>query len=94
MANPSGALCPSHPDGRRKVRLRLVKILSVSVLFSPKIELLLLRKSAPGLAMWRDKNPLPVPDGGHRSGGGGVLPWCRTRYDGTDLGAPYYRRTR
>src|SRR5208282_1713598 len=44
--------------------------LSVSVLFSPKIELLLLRKSAPGLAMWRDKNPRPVPDGGHRSGGG------------------------
>ena len=22
--------------------------------------------------MWRDKNPLPVPDGGHRSGGGGA----------------------
>ena len=32
MANPSGALCPSHPDGHRKGRLRpwLVKILSVS----------------------------------------------------------------
>ncbi len=31
MANPSGALCPSHPDGHRKVRLRpwLVKIIGV-----------------------------------------------------------------
>ena len=36
MANPSGALCPSHPDGHRKVRLRpwLVKIIGVSSIFS------------------------------------------------------------
>src|SRR5208283_2134407 len=33
------------------------------------------------------KSPSPFLTGG--TARGGVLPWCRTRYDGTDLGAPY-----
>src|SRR5271157_334419 len=44
----------------------------------------LLRKSAPGFATWCDKVPLPVLDGGHRSGGrASVVPnpvrWHRPR---------------
>ena len=41
--------------------------------------------------MSRDNNPFPVPSRGHRSGG--VLQWCRTRDDGTNLSAPKDRRT-
>jgi hypothetical protein len=60
---------------------RLGRLL-VTVLFSPKKELLL-RKSAPGLAMWRDKNPWPpCSTGGVRNAGGGVMPWDEARSDG------------
>ena len=57
------------------------------VLFSLKTELLL-RKSGPGLAAWRTISPYPHEVRGVHCFRGGVLPWCRTRFDGTDIGAP------
>jgi len=50
--------------------------------------LLLLRKSGPELAGWRDKPPGPHEAPGVHCFRGGVLPWCRTRFEGTDIGAP------
>src|SRR5271157_1510899 len=48
-------------------------------------------KIHPGLVHVARQTPSAFLAGG--TARGGVLPWCRTRYDGTDLGAPYDRRT-
>ena len=49
---------------------------------------LLLRKSGPELTRWRDKTPRPHEAPGVHCLRGGVLPWYRTRDDGTDRGTP------
>ena len=54
----------------------------------PREKMLLLRKSGPELAGWRDNPPRPPWGGGGARLAGGRLPWCRTRFHGTDIGAP------
>ena len=56
--------------------------------FSGKNDEPLLRKSGPELAGWRDNPPGPHEAPGVHCLRGGVLPWCRTRFHGTDIGAP------
>ena len=64
------------------------RVIRCRCFFSGKNDELLLRKSGPGLAAWRDNPPDPHEAPGVHCLRGGVLPWCRIRFHGTDIGAP------
>src|SRR5262249_45074293 len=82
---PTGLSSPTRRDTPRfyptDIAWRAIFRFSVPMLIR-------LRKSRAGFGDGRDKAPDPTGTAGVTPHAGGVLPWCRTRDEGTDFGAP------